>query len=357
MTRKKILRIFILALPLAFLLIIIFFGTFYAWWNSASPEKTCASCHEIGNSVTMFARSAHRDLACSECHGTAMSNGLHSIREKGMMVLHHARSRFIEDIRLNQEQVLAVMDNCTRCHATEFAKWNTGGHSVRYRHIFLDNKHNETEQLNPDCLRCHGMFSDVTIEEVVEPLNKKGPWNLKNPKMLDIPAIPCLACHLVHKKDSTRFTPDYFNPRNVFYLRKARTSSKVSFYSRVFKAGIPAEDLPRLSLTEGKRHVHVSDDPVMRNCIQCHAPNSHHEAGTSDDRTPRGVHEGISCVTCHLPHSNDARASCSKCHPPVSNCKIDVTLMNTSYADPASNHNIHWVACLDCHAGGVPGRK
>ena len=72
----------------------------------------------------MFSQSAHRDLACSECHGTALSNGLHSLREKGMMVVHHARSRFIEDIRLNQEQVLEVMDNCARCHATEYAKWN-----------------------------------------------------------------------------------------------------------------------------------------------------------------------------------------------------------------------------------------
>ncbi len=93
----------------------------------------------------------------------------------------------------------------------------------------------------------------------------------------------------------------------------------------------------------------VSDDPIMRNCVQCHAPNAIHQAGTSDDRTPRGVHEGLSCVACHELHSNDARKSCQECHPAISNCKLDVTKMNTSYADSKSPNNIHFVACTDCH--------
>ena len=55
------------------------------------------------------------------------------------------------------------------------------------------------------------------------------------------------------------------------------------------------------------------------------------------------------CTACHDPHSNDARNSCASCHPAISNCKLDVATMNTSYADPKSKNNIHFVSCADCH--------
>ena len=356
MSKKRILRVSLLVLPVILLAFVVAFGTFYAYWNSAAPEKTCASCHEIAGSVEQFTRSPHRDLSCKECHGTALSNGIHSLREKGMMLVHHARNKYIENIRLSESQVLDVMNNCTHCHATEYANWSSGGHSATYRHIFLDNKHNRTEQINPDCLRCHGMFSDVPIQDVVEPLNKTGPWKLKDPDAADKPVIPCLTCHQVHKPGVLRFSADYFNPRNIFYLRHLFTA-RVSFYSRVEKRNIASEDLPKLQLMDSDRPVKISDDPIISNCIQCHAPNSHHIAGTSDDRTPRGVHEGIGCTACHKPHSNDARQSCKNCHPAISNCKLDVTLMNTSFADLQSPHNIHWVACIDCHTSGIPRKN
>jgi hypothetical protein len=356
MNRKTILRIILLIVPIALLVIIFGFGSFYTYWNLASPEKTCASCHEIGKSVNMLAQSAHREFNCKKCHGTALSNGFHSLKEKGMMVVHHVKNKSIEDIKLNEEQVLEVMNNCKRCHTSEFANWSSGGHSALYKHIFLDKKHNTTEQINPDCLRCHGMFSDIPVKDVVEPLDKIGPWKFKNKEMLDKPVIPCMACHQVHKAGFTHLSPDYSNPRNVFYLRQP-SPAKVSFYNRPDKTNVLAEDLPKLLLWEGERPVSVSDDPLMRNCVQCHAPNARHQAGTSDDRTPCGVHEGISCTTCHEPHSNDARQSCIKCHPAISNCKQDVTTMNTSFYKPNSSNNIHWVACTDCHKQGDLTRK
>jgi hypothetical protein len=61
------------------------------------------------------------------------------------------------------------------------------------------------------------------------------------------------------------------------------------------------------------------------------------------------VHEGLSCGACHAPHSNDASGSCANCHPQLSNCGLAVDTMDTSYRNPASPHNIHFVACGDCH--------
>jgi hypothetical protein len=353
MTIKTTRRLFVLIIPIVLLVIFAVFGTFYTYWNSASPEKTCASCHEIGKSVNMFAQSAHRELRCQECHGTALSNGVHSLKEKGLMVVYHVGNKFVEDIKLHEDQLLEVMNNCIRCHTAEYAGWSAGGHSARYKHIMLDNKHNRTEQINPDCLRCHGMFSDVPVQDLVEPMDKTGPWRLKSTKMYDKPVIPCMACHQIHNVGFPKVNPDYSNPLKIFYLRRT-ASPKVSYYFRPDKTYISAENLPKLILWEGDKSVKVSDDLLMRNCVQCHAPDARHQAGTSDDRTPRGVHEGIGCTACHELHSNDARQSCIKCHPAISNCKLDVTTMNTSFADPESLNNIHWVSCTSCHEAGSP---
>ena len=348
MKDKPVFRVILLLIPATILALLIISGAFYTCWNAASPEKTCASCHEIGKSVNTFARSAHRGLKCSECHGTALSNGFHSIKEKGNMIVTHMTNEYIEDVGLNHDQVLTVMADCKRCHEDEYADWSSGGHSALYHDIFLDRKHNETEQINSDCLRCHGMFSDVPVEELVEPLDITGPWTFRIQDIADKPVIPCQACHQTHIKGLPGSNPDYSDPVNIFYSRKD-SSEMVSFYYRPDRRSIPASYLPKLIITDGERKVDVSDDIVMRLCIQCHSPDARHEAGSSDDRTPTGVHEGLSCTACHEGHSNDAVKSCGKCHPAISNCNLDVTTMNTSFSDPASHNNIHTVSCIDCH--------
>ena len=346
MNRK--LKITLFTIPVILIAFTFIFGSFYTYWNTASPDKTCSSCHEIGKSVYSQAQSSHRDLHCKECHGTALSTGFHSIKEKGMMVVNHLRNKQVENIRLSEKQLLEVMDNCRRCHGAEYANWKSGGHSMDYEHLFLNTKHNTTEQISFDCLRCHGMYFEGTVNDVVEPLNTSGPWKLKSKQMASQSVIPCMACHEIHKEGTPAIRPDYANPRNIFYQKKA-ISSDIGFYDRHEKTHFAVSDLPKLNLQKDNRVIKVSDDLTMRNCVQCHAPNAKHEAGTQDDRTPRGVHEGLSCMACHEPHSNNARNSCASCHPAISNCKIDVTKMNTSYADATSPNNIHFVACTDCH--------
>ena len=78
---------------------------------------------------------------------------------------------------------------------------------------------------------------------------------------------------------------------------------------------------------------------------------------SGDDRTPMGVHEGLSCLSCHIGHSQNTTASCKTCHPEMSHCGIDVEKMDTTYAKPQSKHNIHWVKCTDCHQHGIPKMK
>jgi hypothetical protein len=112
------------------------------------------------------------------------------------------------------------------------------------------------------------------------------------------------------------------------------------------------EDVIMPQFYDGLRTVKMSSDPRQNLCIQCHAPDPFHQVGTGDDRTPTGVHEGFSCLACHKPHSGDTAGSCRNCHPAMSNCGLDVEKMNTTFSDPGSPNNIHFVSCMDCHPQG-----
>ena len=104
--------------------------------------------------------------------------------------------------------------------------------------------------------------------------------------------------------------------------------------------------------------VRMSPDQRQALCYQCHAPVAGaFQAGTGDDRTGLGVHEGLSCLSCHLKHGQKARASCATCHPRLSNCGLDVEKMDTTFLSAKSKHNIHFVKCGDCHTKGVPQKK
>ena len=346
-----------------FILIVGSFG-FYGYWNAAPPDRTCISCHEIEQSYNMWAISAHKDVTCIECHGTALSNGIHSLKEKARMVFKHFSEDTHVNIALNEEQVIAMNQTCRKCHHAEYAAWKSGGHSVNFSHIFLNEEQNSKEQLNHDCLRCHGMFYEKDIYSLVEPVSIEGPWRLNDPEKSIQPVIPCLTCHLIHEPGIPKMSFDYRGSDSVHYDRLSGNDSiffnrlhgysKAGLYDRNERMFLNAYHLPKPVMWESNRQVKVSDDPLMRLCVQCHAPNAWHHAGSSDDRTPTGVHEGISCLACHNTHSNLAVNSCMNCHPAISNCNLDVMAMNTSFAFKDSPNNIHFVSCGDCHDGKRP---
>ncbi len=111
------------------------------------------------------------------------------------------------------------------------------------------------------------------------------------------------------------------------------------------------------AMKEGDRPVKMSLDRRQALCYQCHAPRPGNEVFSGDDRTPVGVHEGLSCLACHSKHGLQTRASCNGCHPRLSNCGIDVEKMDTTFKATDSRNDVHRVACVDCHAKGVPKRK
>jgi hypothetical protein len=293
--------------------------------------------------------SAHRNISCNECHGTALSNGFHSLSEKAGMVWTHFREEQVDGLRMTEGQVLESMKSCIRCHQDAWSDWLAGGHSATYQAIFLNAKQNSGEQLNFDCLRCHGMFFAGSVEDLIRPIDTRGPWQMKDTLMKDQPVMPCMACHQMHSSGLPAIRPDYALPTLMEYNRPPWISS-LAEYSRPEKMYFHVSVLPKPEIYNQGKPVRVSDDTRQKLCMQCHAPQANHQSGTADDRTPRGVHEGLSCLSCHKPHNNETRSSCQLCHPALSNCGLDVEKMNTTFADPKSPNNIHFVSCTDCHA-------
>jgi hypothetical protein len=173
-----------------------------------------------------------------------------------------------------------------------------------------------------------------------------------------------MACHQVHSEG-----PQETKPASHISVAGASVYNSLALFDRRESIHFAAAALSIPQLHDGARAVTLSQDARQGLCYQCHAPRQPEtgsaeathgwgpQIGSGDDRTPMGVHEGISCLACHNGHNENARASCKTCHPQMSNCGIDVEKMDTTYASATSTHNIHWVKCTDCHEHGIPKPK
>jgi len=321
----------------------------------ASPGAACASCHEIRPAVDRWRVSTHRNQPCSSCHGGLLTAEVKFHWNNFKRLLAHLRGPQPEDIRVPNLHLARLTERCRDCHQQEYAAWQSGPHSVTYARIFLDREHNSKRALMDDCLRCHGMHFEGHIGELVTPLDRTGPWQLKVRALAGRPVLPCLACHQMHRPGELLKRP---------WIEKAITGPKqpvyrpsLAFFDRREMTPVSASLLPLPEMWEGARRVKMSPDPRQALCYQCHAPLAGFQVGSGDDRTCIGVHEGISCLACHERHTQNTRASCAGCHPKMSNCGLDVEKMDTTFRDPSSRHNIHFVKCADCHPKGIPKRR
>jgi hypothetical protein len=318
----------------------------------------CVRCHEIRPMANDWAWSAHRNVGCAECHGSSFTATVRMHVKNFNRVWLHDRGEVPEQIRLGHRDVSPVVERCGGCHAQQHADWLSGPHGARYSRIFLDKEHNADRQLMEDCLRCHGMHYEGSIRDLVMPLDREGPWQLIDATMYDEPVMPCLTCHSIHTPGDP--VPSREKRASILGVEQELMTPSLALFDRRGAEPVPVHDLPLPAMLDGDRPVETSPDPRQALCYQCHAPRGGFalfEVFSGDDRTPTGVHEGISCLACHARHDMTTRASCAECHPRLSNCGIDVEKMDTTFRSLESPHNIHSVSCEDCHPRGVPRKR
>lgn len=326
-------------------------------YYQASGGEGCTRCHEIQPAFEMWTNSAHRSIPCADCHGGLLTPdaGFHAANLRRLV--RHLRDDVPQQILvMGWRDVERIAGQCRRCHQQEYAAWLNGPHSATYADIFLDEEHNRKRLLIDDCLRCHGMHFPGGIADLVAPLATSGPWRLLVPELAAQPAIPCLACHEMHRRGA---------PLGRRVARKERPPGasqltmppSLALFDRRTKVHLAAAAMPVPEVFEGARRVRMSPDRRQALCYQCHAPEADAQAKSGDDRTGLGVHEGLSCLACHETHSQTTRASCAGCHPRWSNCGLDVETMDTTFKDRASRHDIHTVKCADCHPKRAPAKR
>jgi len=341
--------------PLLLALIFVFLVPGASVYYRYSGGRSCARCHEIWQPYTDWHTSTHRNVPCSDCHGDVFTFDLGFHLKNIHRLMAHVRGEIPEQVRLKNDDVLRIGNRCQKCHQQEYADWAAGPHAATYKEIFLDDNHNHQQHLMDDCLRCHAMHFNGGIRDLVTPLDTKGPWRLRDPKLAEQPAIPCLACHQMHH-EGTLLVRSAVKPINPGPGQEIVRPSLALFDRREMDF-VTLERLPLPAMHDGDRTINISPDIRQALCYQCHAPLATMKVGSGDDRTTVGVHEGLSCLACHQGHGQKTRPSCANCHPQLSNCGLDVETMDTTFKSTKSPHNIHFVKCIDCHANGIPKKK
>jgi hypothetical protein len=262
--------------------------------------------------------------------------------------------------------------SCQNCHPQQWNEWSRSGHAMTLSAQLLNTAHNSEEQLDQTCVKCHSAeLGTVDIGQIVQPLDMTGPWKLvgQYANSGDTPAIPCLECHQPHGPKPSGLLPGMdFGDESSFYRNVPAPQVTNLFIFDAF-AQKHVDPQPIAPVMNGPQAVPIPDTLTNRVCYTCHAtdmaasnlfepntpPSGDNSIGTGDDRTLTGVHQGIPCVTCHMPngsHTFNPMSACGQCHNQGTTVTLDfATRAHTSFNDPAlsmlsgnmSPLNIHWL--------------
>lgn len=289
------------------------------WFECAPPEQTCTTCHEIRSAKDNWMHNAHSNVNCKACHGGTCSSVAafkDNLRRAWMHVTATNHPRLTLDMPLDEAQIDRMSAACGKCHRDEYAQWARSGHSAPVAKFLTNEVHNAAWKPADQCLRCHGMFLEGDIDSILRRI--PAPAHAEQAKTAaDLPrtwcfrrfaqegraAVPCLACHRGHPPAEGR-------PQDA----SGRGANVAAFYSRPEQMYFSPWQLHQQEIVKDGKRIRQALDPRRRLCQQCHAANAFGHAGSSDDRTPTGPHEGLSCLACHGAHGGDPRRSCGTCH-------------------------------------------
>ena len=285
---KTLRRLLLLVLALGVLGVGTLAGTSY--YYGGDDGMGCARCHEIRPMVDAWAASSHRSVKCKDCHGSSFSADLRMHAKNLSRVWLHSRGETPEQIRIRHQDVAPLVERCSACHRQERADWESGPHGTPYAALFINPEHNANQQLMDDCLRCHAMHFEGGIRDLVTPLDRKGPWTFVNEADAGLPAVPCLACHSVHRKGEP--LPPRSDRGLVAGPAQEIVRPSLALYDRRALEHVGLDGLPMPAMKDGERPVKASPDRRQALCYQCHAPAGRQPGllgrRPDADRRPRG---------------------------------------------------------------------
>ena len=218
--------------------------------------RRCTSCHEMQPLYDHWANSSHRGIACGKCHGDAFTTDVSFHMNNAQRAWSHLRGDLPEQIGFANRFALAMNAECQNCHRQEYATWQAGPHSATYARIFLDKKHNAGNMLMDDCLRCHGMQFEGGMGDLVTPIDRKGPWRLTDAKLANMPSIPCVTCHEVHRAGKPMNKAG--EKGTVLGPSQEITRPSLALFDRRTGQYIPVAELPAAG--DVRRHPHGEDE-------------------------------------------------------------------------------------------------
>src|SRR5574341_2629910 len=220
-------------------------------YYGGSDGAGCGRCHEIRPAVEAWKHSSHRGVGCASCHGSSLSVDARMHTKSLERVLRHARGEAPEQIHIRHEDVAPLVERCAACHRQEHADWQSGPHGTPYAGLFVNPEHNASQQLMDDCLRCHAMHFEGGIGELVTPIDRRGPWTLVKPEYAGLPAVPCLACHSIHRDGEP--VPSRTRRDLTPGPQQEITRPSLAFYDRRSLEPVALERLPLPRMQEGER--------------------------------------------------------------------------------------------------------
>jgi hypothetical protein len=255
-----------------------------ARFEFAPPEKTCVLCHELKGTHKRWSESAHKDVNCKSCHGRTLESLGDNLKRvyKHMTAKDHSRIGF--QMCLSEEQVDGMTERCIVCHRAEGAQWKRSGHSSSVEKFLTNTVHNLSWKPADVCLKCHGMFLEGDIEDVIGRTGLSAEWKMKKTSQAKRASVPCLACHNIHG------------------------GKNLSFYLQGDKNSIPAEKLYIRDLKdENGNRILRAKDKASRLCTQYNAANAEGVAGSGDDPSLKCKPDGKGCLDCHKGHDYEVR--------------------------------------------------
>jgi hypothetical protein len=255
-----------------------------ARFEFAPPEKTCILCNELKDTHKRWSQSAHKDVNCKACHGRT----LESLGDNLKRVCKHFTSKDYSRIGfqmcLSEEQIEDITERCISCHRAEGAQWKRSGHASPVEKFLTNTLHNVSWKPSDVCLKCHGMFLEGDIENIIGRKGLLTEWKMRKAKQGKRYSVPCLACHNIHG------------------------GKNLAFYQRGDNSSVSAEllHIRDLKTSDGKP-VLRGVDAQSRLCTQCHAANAEGIAGSADDPSLVCRPDGKGCLDCHRGHDYEVR--------------------------------------------------